>query len=309
MTVTATESGFFAPAGGNVGLCVKVLTGATQSGQTGTSFTATPSGAGPNYDATLTLTPNASGSLLFGSVSYQDPADQYVSADAGTTSLGNVNLIAAGSIADFMVSSSATVAATPQATGLKLFSSPAGINHNIEIVVAEIEGTGLAIDASSPAIVTASATAAVTASFSPPSGAVLVAMCAASSRGGGMVTLAVTDSTGAYTWTRLISQQHTGGGFQYNDVWAGIPAGTTASAGRGTATAAVLTTLAALGGLASLVTAAGSALNAFVTTAGGANIPGRSIASVGEAASCIAAVTGNGSRASVSGYGSSASVS
>lgn len=67
-------------------------------------------------------------------------------------------------------------------------------------------------DASSPATISSnSATTVTTASFSPPSGSLLVAMCAGNSTSAGLGSMTVSDS-GSHTWTLWIRANSTPSG-------------------------------------------------------------------------------------------------
>jgi hypothetical protein len=123
-----------------------------------------------------------------------------------------------------MRSASTTTSGTPVTVG-----GTAGVN-SISIVLAEIEsGTGLAEDASSPAVAFVSnATTVTTAAFTPPAGSLLVAMVTTNG-GGGATTAAVTDTSGlGLAWAEAVRQNGAGNG--YSGIWtAPVPSGAAAA--------------------------------------------------------------------------------
>lgn len=232
-TVTATGS-----SGTNsIALQVVVLDGA--SGTIGRVANAAGSGI-----ISLAISPLASGSYVYGAQSNINSAAY--TALASTTY--DANLVTYGSFGlnspfGAFHSSAATTGGTPVTLG-----SSTGANIAV-IALAEIEGSGITEDASTPVVVTASTTTATTASFTPPGGSLLVAMIAAD-KGFGNITVAVTDTSGlSLTWTQ---QSSTPASNFYAGVWtAPVPMPDVATAS------------AALGALAESGT--GMVLNPFIT--------------------------------------------
>jgi hypothetical protein len=193
MTVTATQGG--SPFAG-MGLRVLVLTGAKAvASQTSTGHNHAE-GANPNRVAITTTT---AGSLVYAAI-------QQESAGAWTPNTGN----SAGSQFDdttqgesygYVRSTSAT--GTPGSFTAGLSSTSSGFQN---VAAAEILANGtIAEDASGPAFVsTSTLTALTTASFTPPSGSLLVALIGADGAADGVhtTTMAMTDSS-SLTWTPL----------------------------------------------------------------------------------------------------------
>lgn len=214
MTVTATTTD------ATPGLCVRVLTGAAtvQNGVTVSSNSGTGVVDGSYYSFSHAITPGTTGSLIFGAMALQT-SDTYESAVSGTTFTGFATTQPGGLPGGFFfVSSAASTGGTPQTLGLVLNT---GYAYTVAMAMAEILASGtLAVDTSSPALVTGSGTgmATTTAAFSPPAGAILLAMTAAYNP----FTMALTDSAGSFTWTQLASASLSG--VYYADLWAGVPA-------------------------------------------------------------------------------------
>jgi hypothetical protein len=202
MTVTATASGSQASAG--TALSVRVLTGATTS--QGGSVVHSEALATP----ALTITPAATGSVVYGAIS-NGLAQSFAQRDAATTIFQNVGdattnegyLTFRGTAAT-TAGQAVTLGASSPAAGSQMFG-----------VLAEIEaaaGKTIAEDPSSPAGVFAQALSATTAGFTPPGGAVLVAIASVNYNNAGTptVAVAVTDSTGL-TWTQVIGNSGAAG--------------------------------------------------------------------------------------------------
>jgi hypothetical protein len=90
--------------------------------------------------------------------------------------------------------------------------------NSISIALLELlAGSGLAEDGSSPAGVTSNSVITLTtASFTPPTGSLLVAMVQ-SNGAGGVTTMAVTDTGLGLTWTEQVKQNGAGNG--YAGIW------------------------------------------------------------------------------------------
>jgi hypothetical protein len=206
-TVTATEAG---SSDIGISLVVKVITGQAASpiGQTAVVHGTTPS---------LAITPLATGSWIYGS--NLGLAGTYT--PNGSTTY-EANSSGAGLEFISMRSTGTTTASTPVTVG-----GTATVN-SIGVALLEIEsGTGLAEDASSPAQAASNTLKTVTtASFTPPSGALLVAL-AQSNGSTGVCTMGITDTSGlGLTWTEQIKQNATGTG--YCGTWTAVlPGGST----------------------------------------------------------------------------------
>lgn len=202
MTVTATQGGSTAV---GVGLDVRVVRGAApvQNGMTAALTITTPDTA---------ITPNASGSWIYGSVIVGGTTA--FTAAASTTLRLNFSANSAVQLGTCkMTTPTTTTAATPVTVGA---SAPAngGEIALLEILVAS--GQVLVEDASTPAAASAAAALTVTtAAFTPPSGALLVAMIA-SDGGVGTATMTLTDTMGL-GWTPASVIAATGDG--YNGIW------------------------------------------------------------------------------------------
>lgn len=198
LTVTATQGGSGTFNG--IALTVRALTGAavTQNGATGSD------------SATLTapqksITPGATGSIIYGAV-YNDAAATSFTPNGSTTFSQNVTFAGDGATFGTFRSLATTTALTPVTVG---GSAPSGQpTGTLWWCAAEILASGtLAEDASSPAgVSTTSATTIATASFTPPAGSLLVAQVSCNYSGTGTLTMVVTDSTGRLTWTQLTGE-------------------------------------------------------------------------------------------------------
>ena len=198
-TVTATQAGSVAI---GTALLVKVVTGQAASpiGQTASATSTTPS---------LSITPNGTGSWVYGanlglSGTYTPNGSTTYQANSSGGGLEYIPMRTTGT----------TTASTPVTVG-----GTAGVN-SISIALLEIlKGAGsLAEDASSPAdAFLSTATAVTTAAFTPPAGALLVAMVATNG-GAGTTTMGITDTSGlGLTWTERVTQHGAGNG--YSGVW------------------------------------------------------------------------------------------
>jgi hypothetical protein len=205
-TVTATQGGSTTD---SIALFVAVVTGAgaSQPGAVAAATNTTPSDS---------ITPQASGSWVYGSV--LGIAGTYTVVSGTTTkqdahSVGGLDLISCRT-------TSTTTASTPVTVGYTATS------NGISIALCEIlNSAGLAEDGSTPAgVSTALATTISTASFTPPAGALLVAMVQ-SNGGAGSVTISITDTSGlGLSWVEQEKQNGAGNG--YSGVWtAAIPSG------------------------------------------------------------------------------------
>ena len=206
-TVTATPGG--AQFSRGVDLLVRVLTNATETGgaSTGGRNTAagTPGGS---------LTPNFSSSF----VAFAIAADGASTMSAAAAS--NTYDFTPGTHTDTWVSAhghytGTVTSGTPLTFGAG--STPASADHE-NWAAYEIPASGgtITVDGSSPAGVFGDIlTSATTASFSPPAGAVLVAMAAAGGTGvAGALTCTITDTSGlGMTWTQRVVSS-TNDGFQ-----------------------------------------------------------------------------------------------
>ena len=208
-TVTATQGGTTAA---GMALRVVVLTGAavTQSGVTVSAQTTQQS----------SITPGQTGSVVF--CAAVGPSGTYT-VDAAATQLDNVT---------DATHSEQYLTCYATATSVATVAETIGYNHNNTGGVALLEvlqaGT-IAQDGSAPAgVSTTSATTITTASFTPPGGALLVAMVA-SDGGAGVTTMALTDTSGlGLTWVEKVKANASTD--DYAGIWtAQLPASAVAS--------------------------------------------------------------------------------
>ena len=199
-TVTITQGG--SVAAGSDGF-VSVYTGqnATPIGVVASATNTTPN---------LGITPGATGSLVIGA--NLGVLGAYTANGSTTYKFDH-----AGQGLEYisMVSSATTTAATPVTIG-----GTAGVN-SISIVLLEIKkGAGaLVLDGSTPAGLTSTTTSVTSASFTPPSGSLLV-LAAELNGGGGSVTAAITDTLGGLTWTEQVKQNMAGN--WYAGIWTAV---------------------------------------------------------------------------------------
>lgn len=197
MTVTATMSG--TAANEHIYLWIRVLTGATEAGGASAAGIAASGGAG----VTATLTPNFSSSLPCYALSGDNSAGPLTAAGSNTidSSSADPDTWEAG----FGRYTGTVTAATPLTFGASSFGV-GGCDYGTWACY-EVPSSGggtPAVDASSPAL--ASATGAgiktvTSASFTPPAGAVVVAMVVGGGTGSsGSFAMAV--SGGGLTWTQ-----------------------------------------------------------------------------------------------------------
>lgn len=201
ITVTATPTG----GSGNL-LRVLVLTGATEAG--GASAHAAPTGS------TISVTPNFSNSFIVWSIDDRNSSTS-MTAFTNNTLLDNVALSGARLGSGYY--SGTVTASTAVTAGLVNVDGSSGYLTAAYEVPAS-GGSTPSIDASSPAAVshTSGTTACTTASFTPPGGAVVVAIVNGSSFPSAWT---VTDSS-SMTWTKRVDS--TDG----QQVWtATVPAG------------------------------------------------------------------------------------
>jgi hypothetical protein len=201
-TVTATQGGSTA-AGMALDVIVVTSEGASQPGAVNSATSATSS---------LAITPSATGSFVYGSLLMNALT---VTALAGTTikqDVGGPGLEYV-SIRNTGTTSSGTPV-TPGVTG----------NPGISICLAEILAAGtIAEDSSSPGgSAFSAAVTATSGAFTPPGSSLLVAMVQ-SNGAGGVVTMALSDTSGlGLTWIEQVKQNATGDG--YSGIWtAAVP--------------------------------------------------------------------------------------
>lgn len=193
--VTATTSGAGAAPG--LALTVTVLNGAAavQSGATASTATA--------LLPELAITPNSTGSLVFGSMIYNAASNKFTGL-ASTTYTQNASDTVNGVTYGTYQSAATTTASSPVTLGSAI---PTGTSGEILIAQAEIQaagGSSLSVDPSTPAIAyITSARTLSTGSFNPPGGALIVAQVASDYSGTGSTTTVVSDSSGL-TWTELV---------------------------------------------------------------------------------------------------------
>lgn len=202
MTVTATASGSQASAG--VALSVRVLTGAA----------AVQAGATVHNEAlavpNMAITPLSDGSVVYGAVA-NGLAASFTQRDAATTIFQNIGDSVTNEGYLIFRGTNPTSHGVAQTLG----ASAPGAGGQMLGVLAEIQaatGKTIAEDASSPAAVFVDALTASTAGFTPPGGAVLVAIVSLNYNNASTpnVAVALSDSTGL-TWTQVIGNSGPGG--------------------------------------------------------------------------------------------------
>ena len=211
VTATATNNTF----GGGL-LKVQVLTNAALAGSpaTGSSSTA--------YNCSVTTT--QAGSFVFGVADNQTASTTFV-ASAGCTITDQASINAGGAQGGAFKTTAGT--GTPGATTVGSSTTFAG---NYGVVAMEVLASGgtLTVDGSSPAVVTdGTSTSWTTGSFTPPAGAVLVALFTASGNGSANVCVATVSSSPVLTWAEQVKISSTVGATNsYAGVWtAVVPAG------------------------------------------------------------------------------------
>lgn len=231
LTVTATASG--AGSANGIELAVRVLNGAslTQAGAAANSATVTT--------PQLAVTPGASGNWVYGCVGTGGSATAFSSLDADTTSVAASTVVSGGYWGMYRSTSGTTTSSTTYG-----WAAPTATSGNYFAACAEIQASGtLSEDSSTPAVASTSGAATVTsASFTPPGTSILVATVLAQWSGTGAVSVALSDSAGAYNWTQLSATPTEA----LASVWVGIPvsggtAGFAAVGGLGSATASGFT--------------------------------------------------------------------
>lgn len=211
LTVTATQGGV---TGNGMLLRVLVLTGAkTVANQTGglnnVSFT---SGA-----ASLSVTTTQTGSRVYAGCSDGSPASA-LTPNGVTTVIDDVADATNGE--HYITWKATSLTGTPGPTTL---GGTAGSSSGPLAALEVLTSGTLAEDGSAPAVVsTTSATTVTTASFTPVSGALLVALIG-SDGGAGTTTMTVTDNLGTHlNWTEQVKNNAS----DYAGVWiADVPAG------------------------------------------------------------------------------------
>jgi hypothetical protein len=214
MTVTVTQSGGL-PANGTFLNVTVLLDAADASLQAGATATALIAGlTAPQTSITTTVT----GSVVYGHL-HRAASSNAFAANASTTLDDNVQDTANGKY----WGTCRTTAATGTPGAVTVGSTGTAGAALSEIALAEILANGtITEDASSPAtVLAATAQSATSASFTPPDGALLVAIIGANNASN---TATATVTGGGYTWTPLIELGHTGTQV-YSAVWiAQVPA-------------------------------------------------------------------------------------
>ena len=187
MTVTAAIDNF------NDGGALKVfvVTGAAEAGGGSGQLQA----FGPAAD-TVTVTPAASGSLILFGVFERNTVALVAAASNSITDTGGIGT--AYTYAEGKYTGTVT-GGSPVTAGCS--TAPNDWN---DIVAYELKAAGSPlVDASTPAVVTGLASPLVTASFTPPGGAVLAAVVMSSCVATGASTITITDNSGlGLAWTR-----------------------------------------------------------------------------------------------------------
>jgi hypothetical protein len=197
MTVTATQGGTTTP---GIDLMVLLFSGAqtpaaiAAGGKTGTkAFTA-------NGALQLAITPNATGSLVVGSMN-NGVATAFTMLASTTLKAGVANATQ-GNEYGIIVSAATTTAATPVTLGASAPTTAEG-----QIALAEILTAGSLATSSATAPANASSTtltAIATASFTPNPGDLVVPIVSCSGGNGGTQTVTLAN-TGGLTFTNLVT--------------------------------------------------------------------------------------------------------
>ena len=196
-TVTATEGG-----AGGVSIAASLV---VVSGQSGTGATATASAL------SASITPNATGSLIFGSVLATPGAFTGVS---GTTIIQDQTDtgLEYGSVR----STSTTTGGTPETVGV---TSSGGTGITTSLLEITTSGT-LSISPSTPPGSGLGGTSVTSPAIAPPAGSMLVLMVQSNGTAG-VATVAVTDTSGlGLHWTESVKDN--GSGLGYTGVWTAV---------------------------------------------------------------------------------------
>lgn len=193
ITVTATQSG--SSSGTGMNLLVRVLTNATETGGA-TSGGNNTAGAIPQGS----LTPNFSASWVGFSISQDNVGAVGGAATSNTYDNTYDNVTSNWATAQGHYTGTVT-AGTSLTYGAG--SGATGDHENWCAYEVPASGGTITVDGSSPAAINNdTATAVTTASFTPPAGAVIVALITAGGTGTGTgITVTMTD-TGSLSWTR-----------------------------------------------------------------------------------------------------------
>ena len=218
LTVTATQTGTATKNG--TGIAVRVVTGAlapaSQNGVTASGNTTT---------LNATVTPHAAGSQIYTAiVSYASGSGSF------TWEPGETGILSQADPTNVQVAGFAALTSVTPNTNPVLIGAASGPGANYHFAAAEILGTtatSLAEDPTTPAPVYNSAGIAATSPlFSPPSGALLVALVATNTTASGTQGITISDTLGL-TWTQLVINP---GGFPNTGIWvAQAPLTTTAA--------------------------------------------------------------------------------
>lgn len=199
-TVTATQGG---TTHNGIALDVLVLTGAaaTQNGVTNSALISAAVFA-------LAITPGTTGSRVYGSAVHGTAT---ATANGSTTIIGNTN--DATNAARYLQWEASATSTANVAETIGDTETASGI-----IALAEILGA-TSEDGSAPGVASSTAaTTVTTASFTPPAGAMLLALVTSPQAAGGVTTMALSDTSGlGLTWTELRKQNASGQG--YVGVW------------------------------------------------------------------------------------------
>ncbi len=193
-TVTATNSDGSA----GIYLQAEVITGATEAGGASAQLD------NGNLTGTVSLTPNFSGSFIAWA------ADDAISGPTGITPAANNKLLTVAANGDSAVDSNGFTAGAGYYSGTVTAATPVTVGYsgslgssNGELAAYEVHGASWAEHASTPAWAHTSAAATITtASFTPPAGAVLVAVVTCNFNTTGSGDDITVSSTPALTWTR-----------------------------------------------------------------------------------------------------------
>ena len=223
-TITATQTGNTTGAGF---LQVFVLTAAAVAATpaTGTNYPT----AGNPYSVTVTTT--AAGSRVFGAIC---EGNITVAPTALANSTIYSSLTDSGDTNQYSSFLTNTATGTPGATTVGSSTGAGSSGSGVAGMEVLASGGTLAVDASTPAAVLNATNAQTTASFSPPDGAVLLAVVVTNgttSVGGPTITITGTGTLSGLTWNLGVNANGVVAGFyQATGVWyATLPGGAAAS--------------------------------------------------------------------------------
>ena len=210
-TVTVTQGG---STQAGMALSVIVLTGATEAGGASLQNQLIP-GAPQG-----TVTPNFTGSLIYWAIA-NGTTDVTGWTLNGSNSFGGTGCGDYNDTTDIYRAATGAYTGTVTATVGVTVGASAPTADDTAIAAYEIPKSGtIAVDASTPAQKTGTATSQASNSFTPPAGAVLVALVANNGTGSGLQTVAISDTSGlGLTWTRRAISNTSGNSDSLAAIW------------------------------------------------------------------------------------------